>query len=489
MKAVVAARALCLAGTLAIGPLSAPCRAQGAATRIQPGFNLFTVQQDIDLGRSSAAQAEAQLTLLNEPSADAYLNRIIQKLAAVAPGAQYPYTIKIVNAAEINAFALPGGPMYVNRGLIAEAGSEAELVGVLAHEMSHVALRHGTHQASTAYLAQTGLGILGGLLGKNGSRAADVVNAVGGLGLNAAFLKFSRTYEYEADETGAEIMARAGYNPTAMADFFEKLRALAGRDPSKLEQFFSDHPPPADREARIRQLAQSFPRAPGQDIGGLAAVQTSLGGLPAAPVQTAQQTLPPPAQPGPALPGAVNAAAVAARMAAPSARLARFQQPAGFFTVNVPDNWRAYPASSGLAVSFAPEGGIVDLPNGQQAILEGVIVNHYAPFQQGGRGTTLKTATDDLVGTVLRSNTYLRTQGAAKARTGGTRGFTVRLAGTSPVSGQVEHVTVVTQGLPDGHVMYALGIAPARESVAFDRAFSRMLQSLRVNDQAAHRGN
>jgi predicted Zn-dependent protease len=247
MQTSIAHRAVVLAAAFAAGS-AVPCLAQGAPTRIQPGFNLFTVQQDVEIGHTSELQADSQLNLLHDPAVDAWLNRIIQRLAAVAPGAKYPYHIKAVNAADINAFALPGGPMYVNRGAIAAAGSEAELAGVLAHEMSHVALRHGTHQASTAYLAQTGLGILGGLLGKNGS-AAGIVNAVGGLGLNAAFLKFSRTYEYQADETGATIMARAGYNPTAMADFFEKLRVIQGHDPSKVEAFFSDRPRPTARPA------------------------------------------------------------------------------------------------------------------------------------------------------------------------------------------------------------------------------------------------
>ena len=133
-----------------------------------------------------------------------------------------------MNASEINAFSLPGGPMYVNRGLFEAARSEAELAAVLAHEMAHVALRHGTHQASKAYLGQAGLGILGGLLGKNGKNTAQIVSAVGGLGLNAAFLKFSRDDEYQADQVGAEIMAGAGYDPVAMATFFELLRGEQG---------------------------------------------------------------------------------------------------------------------------------------------------------------------------------------------------------------------------------------------------------------------
>ena len=185
MKKTLAAQSVWLASALVLGLLSAPllsCAsaaavpARGAASdpkkaevrRAQPGFNLFSVEQDVEIGRQSAAEAERQLPMLNERSVDRYLGRIVERLAAQAPGARYPYQIKAVNAAEINAFALPGGPMYVNRGLLEAARSEAELAGVLAHEMSHVALRHGTHQASKAYLGQAGLGILGGLLGKNG---------------------------------------------------------------------------------------------------------------------------------------------------------------------------------------------------------------------------------------------------------------------------------------------------------------------------------
>jgi hypothetical protein len=178
---------------------------------------------------------------------------------------------------------------------------------------------------------------------------------------------------------------------------------------------------------------------------------------------------------------------MSARVAPPSAHSARFQQSSGFFTIDYPDNWHAYPANSGVGVSLAPEGGVADLPNGQQALSYGVIVNHYAPFQQGTSGT-LKNATDDLVAQVLRANSYLRAQGPAQARrTGGAQGYSVRLAGTSPVTGEQERVTVVTQGLPDGHVIFALGIAPGSQAATFDPVFSRMLASLRVNDQAAHR--
>src|SRR5512145_324867 len=182
--------------------LCTPLVARAQTKAATPGFNLFSVEQDVEIGRQSAVQAERQLPLLRNGNVDRYLSKIVTKLAAQAPGARYPYAIKAVNASEINAFALPGGPMYVNRGLFEAARSEAELASVLAHEMAHVALRHGTHQASKAYLGQAGLGILGGLLGKNGGNTSQIVSAVGGLGMNALFLKFGRDAEYQADQLG-----------------------------------------------------------------------------------------------------------------------------------------------------------------------------------------------------------------------------------------------------------------------------------------------
>ena len=210
MKKTIGALSALLASALV---LCVPLVARAQTKSATPGFNLFSVQQDIEIGRQSAAQAERQLRLLNDRNVDRYLNQIIGKLAAQAPGARYPYAIKAVNDSAINAFSLPGGPMYVNRGLFEAARSEAELAGVLAHEMSHVALRHGTHQASKAYLGQAGLGILGGLLGKNGGNTSQIVNAVGGLGLNAVFLKFGRDAEYQADQLGAEDHGQSRIQP------------------------------------------------------------------------------------------------------------------------------------------------------------------------------------------------------------------------------------------------------------------------------------
>jgi Zn-dependent protease with chaperone function len=489
--------------------LATPIGASAQTRRATPGFNLFTVEQDVEIGRQSAVEAEKQLRLLNQPNVNRYLTSIISRLAAQAPDPRYPYTIKAVNDASINAFALPGGPMYVNRGLFEAARNEAELAGVLAHEMSHVVLRHGTHQASKAYLSQSGLGILGGLLGKSGGNTSKVLSAVGGVGLNVAFLKFGRDDEYQADLLGAEIMASAGYNPVAMANFFELLRAEQGRNPGKLETFMSSHPASADREARIRTQAASLSVAPSREVGGFAGLKTTLRRLPAAPTAPGQSVAAGSSTGSSAGTSPQDDGRYDVNVQAPSTRFLEFGQRNGLFTISYPDNWRSYGADSGYAVSFAPEGGVVDTASGQQAMLYGVIVNHYAPFESDAdrrTGSTtrsyapfedteqwngsLEDATDDLVRQLIRSNSYLRAQEGQARREliDGAASYSVILSGLSPVTGQNERVTVVTRGLSDSHVLYALSIVPGNGNDAMTQAFTRMLRSMTVNDEAAHRG-
>src|SRR5436190_719065 len=130
-----------------------------AQTKVKAGFNLFSADQDAQIGQQSAAEAEQQLPILNDRNVDAYVNRIGSRLAANAGGPQFQYRFRVVNASDINAFALPGGYVYVNRGILDNARNEGEVAGVMAHEIAHVALRHGTHQASKAYAAQAGLQI------------------------------------------------------------------------------------------------------------------------------------------------------------------------------------------------------------------------------------------------------------------------------------------------------------------------------------------
>jgi beta-barrel assembly-enhancing protease len=256
-----------------------------AQTRVNPGFNLFTADQDVQIGKQSAAEVEKEIPMLNHETASRYVARLGARLAAHAPGATYPYQFKIANLADVNAFALPGGFIYIHRGLIQSVRSEGELAGVMAHEIAHVALRHPTSQVSKAYVARAGVGVLGTLLGERSqSSTGKVMNAVGGVGLNALFLKYSRKAETQADIVGAQIMARAGYDPMEMASFFQYLKQQSKTQPSKFEQFLSDHPPPADREARVRKEAQLLgPVRPGAPVGNIASLQGELKDLPPAP--------------------------------------------------------------------------------------------------------------------------------------------------------------------------------------------------------------
>jgi predicted Zn-dependent protease len=247
----------------------------------KPGFNVFSADQEVQLGQQAAADAERQLPMLNDRSVTGYVNGIVGRLARVAPHRDYPYQARVVNSSDINAFALPGGFIYVNRGLIQAARSEGELAGVLAHEMAHVALRHGTAQVSKAYAAQLGIGALGQILG-GGRQNSQVWNVVGNLGLSTLFLKFSRDAENEADSLGARMMAEAGYNPVEMANFFDLLQAQQRRNPSSVEQFFSSHPAPANRSQHIRSEAQGLGGGGGRRVGSLPTVQNRLRAMPAA---------------------------------------------------------------------------------------------------------------------------------------------------------------------------------------------------------------
>ena len=471
---------LVLASALVVQASTAP--AQPAQADPRPGFNLFSVQQDIEIGRQSAAQAERELPVIRDASLERYLNDVAQRLVAVAPGARYPYRVRAVDSSDINAFTFPGGFLYVNRGLLAATRNEGELAGVLAHEISHVALRHGTHEASKAYGAQAGLGILGGLLGHGKSGTTQqIIQAIGGLGLNAVFMKFSRNDEQEADLLGIRTMKKAGYDPAAMASFFELLKQQEARDPGRLQQFFSSHPAPADRATRMRAEAERLGPGGRRDSAGYAEMHDELGGRPDSR-RTARLQDPEERQRG----GVGRTESVV--IDPPASRMLTFTQRSGFYAIAYPNNWRAYAASRGYGVVIAPPSCIQSMTGGGQNIACGVIVNHYEPFDAGS-DFSLQEATDDLVAQIRRSSPHLRESVGREQRqqVDGARGLAVVLQGVSPVTGEQERVRVVTRELLDDHVLYALFVTPRDEASRLESTFDRMVDSLHVDDRVAHR--
>jgi beta-barrel assembly-enhancing protease len=225
--------------------------------KFKPGWNMFSPQQDVQVGRENAAQVDKELPILQDAVVERYVNELGRRLSAYTPNnrEEYVWQFKVVNSPDINAFALPGGFIYVNRATIQAAQDEAQLAGVMAHEEGHVVMRHGTHQASTMMLAKGGLGILGGLLGgQGGSLGGQALQSIVGLGVNSAFLHNSRQAESQADQVGTYVLYQAGYDPHAMVQFFQ---IIEQKYPQRTLQFFSDHPNP---ENRIQKVDEEIPQ-------------------------------------------------------------------------------------------------------------------------------------------------------------------------------------------------------------------------------------
>src|SRR5579864_6140028 len=216
--------------------------------------NFYSLEKEIALGKQLATQVEQQAKIINDPVISEYVNRVGQNLVRNSD-AKVPFTIKVIDSEEVNAFALPGGFFFVNSGLILKADNEAELAGVMAHEIAHVAARHGTRQATRgeiANLATIPLIFMGGGWTTYGIyQAASVLVPIG-------FLKFSRGFESEADMLGLEYMYKAGYDPTAFVDFFEKIETLEKRKPGTMAKVFSTHPMTDDRIRAAQKNIQNY---------------------------------------------------------------------------------------------------------------------------------------------------------------------------------------------------------------------------------------
>jgi len=463
-----------------------------AQTNVKPGFNLFSPDQDVQIGQESAQQAESQLPMVNDPEVDAYINTIGQRLARNAGGPQFQYRFKVVNSSDINAFALPGGYVYINRGVLEQAKNEGEVAGVVAHEISHVALRHGTHQASKAYAAQAGLSILGGLLGgRVVSGAADIINAVGGFGFNALFLKYSRDLQTQADVRGSQILAASGYSPADMIAFFQTLEHV---DPSKKTSWLSDHPAPPDRIGRIQKEAAllKVSSSPTKNTQQLAQIQARLGGGAAASSSGSVARTNPPTTAGRRRgTGTANT-----QVAAPSSSLKSYTSKSGVYRVSYPANWQVFEEGN-TGVTIAPPGGAVNV-GGQTQIVYGAIINHYAPFGNsgnylqgagGGSGSsTLENATNDLLGQIQQSSPYLQLISGSGRRldTRDGQALSASLRGNNPQTGVVERVTVVTRPLSDGHLLYLLFVTPDSQAANYQSVLNTMVNSMQVAEGQRH---
>jgi peptidase M48-like protein len=448
-------------------PLSAT-----AQTQIKYHSNKFSVQDDVKLGRQAAQEAEQQFPLLNDEQVRGYVESVGRRLVNAIPPefqhSEFNYYFKVVNARDINAFALPGGPMYVNRGMIEAARTEGEMAGVMAHELSHVALRHGTAQATKAQKYGT-LAAIAGIAGAIATRNPGV-GQLAQAPFAVYLLKFSREYETEADVLGSQIMARAGYDPRELANMFRTLQQQGGGGGG----FLSDHPSPSDRYARIEREAQSL-RVNGsnsqRDSREFARVQERLRGYQRAP------TMAEIAQSGQRYPTGENTSypsnAPTGRVEYPSSRYQTVSIFGGV-QVSVPSNWRQL--NEGSSVWFVPEGGYGQI-NGQPVFTHGV---NFGVAQTNSRN--LQQGTNELINSLAQGNNNLRSSGGYQRTTvDGHQGLWTSLSNVNEATGRPETVRVITAQLRNGQLFYMIAVQPQNER-NFEGAFQNVLRSLRIND-------
>src|SRR5580765_778770 len=447
--------------------------ALGAQTVITAPDNKYTPAQDVELGRKAAEEVEQQLPTLRDEEVASFVASIGRRIVDAIPQefrhAEFHYSFQVVNVREINAFALPGGPMYVNRGMIEAARTEGEVAGVMAHELSHVALRHGTAQATkaTKYEIGTLLGaVVGSIIGGNvGSAVAQGTQ----LGLGTAFLRFSREYERQADLLGSHIMAAAGYSPLEMASMFKTIEKQGG---SGGPQWLSDHPNPGDRYEYITREAQSLQvRDVVRDTRTFTQVQERLRGMAPAPT-TEEATRKAVGTRGSTPVPDKRTGGRSGDIASPSSSSTSYSE-GDLFRVSVPSNWHERPGSN--AVTFAPDGAY---GNGEQ----GGSFTHGIEIGVARNEThDLRTATDELVATFARSHPNpSRPSSYDRTQIGGRQGLHTALSNGSNAAGQQERIAVFAMLLPDGNLFYALGVAPRDRFSEYDAAFRKVIGSIEI---------
>ena len=448
--------AMSVAGTLAV-----------AQTKVTAPSNKYSVEQDVKLGREAAQEVRQEMPILDDDRVDDYVERVGEQLVEQIPGEfrheAFDYTFDVVNLREINAFALPGGPMFAHRGMLESARTEGEIAGVLAHEISHVALRHGTAQASKAgkyQLGQIGSAILGAIIG---GRTGEVVSTAGQLGFGAAFLKYSREYEKQADILGAQIMARAGYDPRDMANMFRTIEKESG---SRGPEWLSNHPNPGNRVEYITREAQMLRVTnPVRDTEEFQSVQARLDQM--SPAPTSEEVARGTTGRTPSREGTTRPAA---RVAAPSTRFQTYSE-GNLFKIAVPNNWREMAAES--SVTFAPDGGYGTI-SGQSVFTHGV--------QAGvlrNENHDLQEATNELIAGFAQSNPQLARAGnASRGSIGGRTALRTVLANVSEATGGRERIVLYTTQMRDGSLFYMIGVAPESEFGTYQSVINKVASSV-----------
>jgi predicted Zn-dependent protease len=432
-----------LAGTASIG------LARNPGDPLKPGFNLYSKQQDIEVGKQSAAMVRQRYQPVQSQELQAYIKKVGERLAKTpsASSSGFPFSFTLLNYKEVNAFALPGGPTFVFVGLLKAADSEAELAGVLAHELSHVVLRHGTQRASKANIIERPALIIGLL--NSLTLLGRLINVGLGVGLDGIFLKNSREDESEADALGTHIMSEAGYDPVALARFFNKLETQGGPG---VPEFLSDHPSPGNRVEAVQAEARTLPhRVYTPDNREFESVKAAIAKLPPPPDLRTQDI-------------GVQDSNVSGykKLSTPQ------------FSIEYPSTWRVLGDEESELLALAPNDGIVMGAHGEPAIGFGSLLSYF--FADPGR-SSLSDATDDLIQRLHTEDPGMHRSGDQKrAELDKQPALITQLTSSSPFGGD-EVDMLVTVARPEG-LFHLIFIAPESDWNRDHFTFERMIQSI-----------
>ena len=445
-----------------------------AQTVIKLPKNKYTPQQDVELGLEAAAEVRKQYPVIKDERITTYLTRVGDRLVAAAPPdlkqSVYQYSFTPVNVKEINAFALPGGPMFVNRGMFDAAAAEGEVVGVMAHELAHVLLRHGTANLSKAQnpwlqLGQVAAGVGGAMVG---GAAGSMIAQGGQMGLGAVLLRYSRDFEKQADLLGAQIMAKAGYDPRALAHMFETI-AKQSKGSGGSPQWLSSHPDPGNRTQYITKEATALTIATPADEREFQPIKTAFAAQPAAKTMAEVE------KGGAGGGGGGNAAASVGTPGQPVPRpSAQFKDVNGgnVFQAMVPSDWTNL--SSKTAVRVVPQNGYGEL-KGEMIFTHGVefgVAEASSP--------DLRQATATWLRGIAQNNPNVRLAGEQQATQISQRSAILTpLVNPSPLGGQ-ERIMIQTTLLPNDGLFYYITIVPESDAAAFQDAFRRVGESIRL---------
>ncbi len=444
--------------------------ALSAQTEIKLPKNRYTPEQDVKLGLEAAAEVRKEYPVIDDGAINKYLSGLGDRLVTAAPAAfkqpVYKYSFTPVNLKEINAFALPGGPMFVNRGMFDAAAAEGEVVGVMAHELAHVLLRHGTANMSKAQNPWLQLGQIAGVVGGAmvGGGAGSMIAQGTQFGLGAVMLRYSRDFEKQADLLGAQIMAKAGYDPRSLARMFETIEkeSKGGGGP----QWMSSHPNPGNRSIYITKEAEALTIAAPADQSQFGPIKTAFAALPAPKSMNDK----------PKNAGGSEVKSVGTPGQPVPAPASQYRTITGgkVFQASVPTNWTAVP--SGSDIKFVPENGYGPL-NGETVFSHGV---EFGVAQAQTRD--LAQATKAWLQAVAQANPQMKVAGPQQSVRISQRGaLATPLVNPSPLGGN-EVIGVYTTFLVDGNLFYYLTVVPEKDAATFRTAFHRIGESIRLTD-------